>query len=44
MWNILIKEIKRLRSLQNRGVCRTQASIYDGAFFVNILTGLPFSQ
>ena len=29
---------------KSRGVFRTQPSIYDGAFFVNILNGLLFSQ
>ena len=29
-------------SSKSRGVFRTQASIYDGAFFVNILTAYYF--
>ena len=31
-------------SSESRGVFRTQANIYDGAFFVNILNCLLFSQ
>ena len=31
-------------SLKSRGVFRTHASIYDGAFFVNILNGFIFLQ
>ena len=39
------KEIKSFEeSSKSRGVFRTQASIYDGAFFVNILNGLLILQ
>ena len=31
-------------SSRSRGVFRTQANMYDGAFFVNIHIGLLFSQ
>ena len=35
LWYKIFKEIKRLKSSQkSRGVFRTQASIYDGAFCV----------
>ena len=33
-------KIKRLKSLQKKRRIRTQTSIYDRAFFVNILNGL----
>ena len=32
------------KSSKSRGVFRTQRSIYDGAFFVNILNDLLFLQ
>ena len=43
--SLLIKNtLKEYNVCKSRGVSRTQASIYDGAFFVNILHGLLFLQ